>query len=85
MNLRDAHGDFALQAFFAAQRFADQRKQFGVADDFDERVAFAAGGIDIENLREGTVAENHALLGIDDRGRPPPCCAEWRWSDCVRR
>ena len=47
MGLSDAHGDVALQAFIAAQGATDQAYEFGIADDFDERAAFGAGGVHV--------------------------------------
>src|SRR5277367_2731357 len=50
LGLGDAHGDVALQTFLAAQGATDQADQFGIAHDFDERAAFGAGGVHVQDF-----------------------------------
>ena len=66
LRLSDAHGDVALQAFFAAQGATNQADEFGIADDFDERAALGAGGVHIQNFRKRAIVKDEALLRVND-------------------
>ena len=50
LSLSDAHGDVGLQAFIAAQGATNEAQKVRVADYFDERAAFGAGGIHVQDF-----------------------------------
>ena len=53
--------------FFAAQGAANQPEQFRIANHFDQRAAFAARGIEVQDFRKGAIRENEPFLRVDHR------------------